>query len=311
MEIRSVEVRHASAAVERRVRAWFETASRIGAVDGGRSVHLPHPEKRGVSLKIKGAGDRGGPIRFGTRLNNGPVAPRFDFDGRMMVDIASGHDNAFVGGASFQQTATEFRMAATFAELGIPVVPCVGYGRVATDAHVSWFSLHEWPRGYADIVADETDSYRLVNLRLSELMLDLAVNHGKIGYFWFARGPGQQDLAFDLHPFVQLDPLSASQLSWVMHLAYAYYIRCRACEVFPAKAGVRNLSPDIAAFPLRGLLADANHADYTDLRTWIIRPSKRLGGEQFSSSTLAAMLKASRVGSALLERCPESYTRWA
>lgn len=218
MHIRQVEVRHASEAVEKRVRAWFEKPSRVGAVDGGRSVHLPHPEKRGVSLKIKGGGLNGGPIRFGTYLNKGPVAPRFDFEGRMMIDVASSHDNAYLGGASFQQAATEYRMANIFQALEIPVVPCIGYGRIETDTHVSWFSLHEWPRGFVQIAADETDNYRLANLRLSELMLELAVTHGLVGYFWLARGAGGEDVAFDLHPFVHLDPVSASQLSWVMQL---------------------------------------------------------------------------------------------
>lgn len=310
MHIRRLEVRHASAGVEKRVRAWFENPSRLGAVDGGRSVHLPHPDKRGVSLKVKGAGLNGGPVRFGTYLNKGPVAPRFDFDGRAMVDIASGHDNAYLGGASFQQAATEFRMAAVFDSLGIPVVPCIGYGRLETDEHVSWFSLHEWPRGFAEISADETDTYRRVNLRVSELMLDLAITHGLIGYFWLAHGPGGAEVAFDLHPFVHLDPVTASQLSWVMQLAYAYYIRCRACLYFPAAAGVKNLSPDVAAFPLRALVPDANHADYEALRFQVIKPFKRLSPDAFSSIKLVEALTATRVGRALLAICPERYSRW-
>ena len=48
----------------------------------------------------------------------------------MMEDVASGHDNAYVGGASFQQAATEYRMTQRLASLGYRVVPCLGFGKV-------------------------------------------------------------------------------------------------------------------------------------------------------------------------------------
>src|SRR5206468_10061461 len=60
LEIREIEVRHASEAVAARVRTWFASPRRVGILDGSRSVRLPHPEKRGFDIKIKGAGLLGG-----------------------------------------------------------------------------------------------------------------------------------------------------------------------------------------------------------------------------------------------------------
>src|SRR5712671_4560392 len=131
-EIQQIEIRHATGPVAERVRRWFETTRRVGKPDGSRSIRLPHPEKRGFDIKIKGAGLLGGQIRFGRFLRAGPLAPLFDFDGRLMADVASGHDNAYLGGASFQQAATEFAVSRTLAGLGHAVVPCLGYGRVST-----------------------------------------------------------------------------------------------------------------------------------------------------------------------------------
>ena len=82
-----------------RVRAFF-TGERPGfKKDGRRSVRIAHPSKAGVEIKIKGAGLNGRFIKFGTRRKTGPKAVLFDFDGRMMEDMASGHDNAYAGGA--------------------------------------------------------------------------------------------------------------------------------------------------------------------------------------------------------------------
>ncbi|WP_169196764.1 hypothetical protein [Devosia sp. MC1541] len=311
MDIRSINVHHASPAIAKRVTAWFERPSRVGVLDGGRSIHLPHPEKRGYSLKIKGAGHLGGEIKFGTYPDKGPTAPRFDFDGRMMVDVASGHDNAFVGGASFQQAATEYRMAREFAGLGIDVVACVGFGSVSTDTHVSWFSIHEWPIGYLDLSADETDNYRLANLEVGQLMLNLAQHHGKVGYFWVAKNAAGHKVAFDLHPFTAVDPLNCSQLSWVMQLAFTYSVRCQACEVFPALERVKNPDPDIAAFPLRALLPSATRDDYLDLRHNLMKPAKQLSRGEFSSTALLKIISSTRIGRVLLDHCPTEYARYA
>lgn len=310
MTVSSIEVRHAPPAISQRVRAWFEKPSRIALVDGGRSIHLPHPDKRGYSLKIKGAGYRGGGVKFGTHVASGPTAPRFDFDGRMMVDVASGHNTAFVGGASFQQAATEFFMAQEFARLGIEVVACVGYGRIAHGEHVSWFSIHEWPTGYHDIGADETETYRLVNLNVSRIILELAQHHNKIGYFWMAQNAAGHQVAFDLHPFISVDPLNCSQLSWVMQLAFAYSVRCYACEIFSKLSGNQNQHADTAAYPLLAVLPNATQDDYNDLKIRLLKPAKKMVTSNFTAKKLVDLINGTRIGQALMYQCPDNYTRF-
>src|SRR6185369_15694761 len=106
-----VEIRHIDDAVADHVRAFFASKVRDFVQDGDRSVRFAHPLGGDLQLKIKGAGMNGGAIQFGTQHKAGPKAPLFDFDGRMMEDVASGHDNAYVGGATFQQAATEYRVS--------------------------------------------------------------------------------------------------------------------------------------------------------------------------------------------------------
>ncbi len=105
------------------MRDWFAGRIHAAKVDGTRSVHLPHPDGCGRVLKLKGAGFAGGPIQFGVYHNTGPKAAQFDFDGRMMDDVASGWDGAFEGGASFQQAVTEYNMAQRLTALGYAVIP--------------------------------------------------------------------------------------------------------------------------------------------------------------------------------------------
>ncbi|MGE3529569.1 MAG: hypothetical protein AB7G54_09080, partial [Methyloceanibacter sp.] len=142
-----IELRHLDGAVAERVRAFFAGEISNFKKDQGRSVLIAHPAKEGIEIKIKGAGLYGRGIQFGTRRKTGPKAVLFDYDGRMMDDVASGHDNAYVGGASFQQVATEYRMTQRLAALGYKVVPCLGLGRVEKDGLSSWFSVFEMRSG--------------------------------------------------------------------------------------------------------------------------------------------------------------------
>jgi hypothetical protein len=68
-----------------------------------------------------------------------------------MEDVASGHDNAYVGGASFQQATTEYRVTQLLASLGYPVVPCLGFGKVEQAGLASWFSVLELQSDWASI----------------------------------------------------------------------------------------------------------------------------------------------------------------
>lgn len=128
-QLDAIEIRHLPEACAERVRGWFDGRVAASRIDGTRSVHVPHPEGGGRMLKIKGAGFAGAAIRFGAYHNTGPKAAQFDFDGRMMDDVASGWDGAFKGGASFQQAATEYAMGQRLMALGYEVIPCLGYGR--------------------------------------------------------------------------------------------------------------------------------------------------------------------------------------
>src|SRR5262245_34145570 len=90
----SVDLRHADGDVAACVRAYFAGELQNVTKDGTRSVRFFHPFKEGVEIKIKGAGFRGRAIKFGTWRRTGPKTVLFDYDGRMMEDVASGHDNA-------------------------------------------------------------------------------------------------------------------------------------------------------------------------------------------------------------------------
>lgn len=313
MKIANIEIRHASAAVMRRTRAWFKSDGKAGAIDGNRSVHLPHPEKRGMALKIKGAGYNGGAIRFGALCETGPAALAFDFDGRAMPDVASGHNNAFLGAASFQQASTEFNVTRCIEELGVPVVPCLGYGRLDTERHTAWFSIFEWDRNWSSVAISRDNSmaeYLQANHRLTEIMLRLAVEHDLVGYCGLVLdGPGSYRLK-DLHPFRKTDPITSSQLSWVMQVLFALNIRCQAIQYFPAAAKRPDMPADIVVHALRPLLADATQDDYEVMRTRIVKPYLRFPIETFDPRELSSALHETRVGSALLELCPAKYARW-
>jgi len=309
----NIEIRHASAAVARRAKAWFEAGGKVGALDGSRSILLPHPERSGFALKIKGAGYRGGAIRFGAFCSNGPKALAFDFDGRAVEDVASGHDAAYLGGASFQQACTEFSVTRRLEALGMPVVPCIGYGRVDTARHSSWFSLFDWHRSWSAVSVPRTgpmDGYLAGNRRLTEAMLRLAVEHDLVGYCSLVRTAEGNFLLKDMHPFRQMDPITGSQLSWVMQMIFALNIRCQAIRYFPTAAMRGDGPADIVVHVLQPLLADAAQDDYEAMRFKIVKPFMRLPLETFDPRRLVAALRQTRVGSALMERCPGRYPRW-
>lgn len=312
-QIVNIEVRQASAAVARRTRAWFETGSKVGALDGSRSILLPHPDRSGFALKIKGAGYKGGAIRFGTFCRNGPMALAFDFDGRAMEDVASGHDAAFLGGATFQQASAEYNVTRRLAALGIAVVPCIGYGRVDTEHHSSWFSLFDWHRSWSAVSVPRTGSlagYLAGNRRLTEAMLRLAMEHDLVGYCSLVRTGEGEFLLKDMHPFRQMDPITGSQLSWVMQVIFALNIRCQAIRYFPAAAARDDSPAGVVVHALQPLLADATQDDYEAMRIRIVKPYMRLPLETFDPRRLVEALRGTRIGSALLERCPDRYPRW-
>jgi len=312
-----IEIRHACESVARRVRAWFERTAegkRLGVLDGSRSVLLPHPDQGGALIKIKGAGLLGQGIRFGRYLNSGPMAVTFDFDGRMMEDIASGHDNAVLGGASFQQASTEYLVSRQLSSEGYAVVPCLGFGSVETAAGKSWFTVFEWNKSWSGIAispGESPDAYFEANIALARQQLEVALRSDLIGYFGYLRDAAGNYIIKDLHPFRRLDPVNHSQLSWTLEFLQALWVRCSACRFFAKAARVELGEDDLAAIPLRAVIADANAADYRLFETMIVRPYLHSRpNAAFSSAQLHAALEKVRVAKALFALCPQKYTRF-
>lgn len=300
-----VEVRHSSPKVEQRVRKWFEDNPKIVVLDGSRSIRLPHPEKYGKVLKIKGAGFMGGTVRFGVHHRAGPPAPTFDFDGRRMEDVASGHNNAYLGGASFQQAAVEYSTSQKLASLGYSVVPCIGYGRVQQGDCIAWFSLFEYEKDWVNV-----DEYLEANIENGRMLIELAVKHNLVGYFWFVNAKNGQWLLKDLHPFREISPLNMSQISWTLQVIAALFIRCEACRFFGSGYAMQMEPDELASIPLKSVLPDASALDYRLLKSNIVEPYINRSHQNFSSNHLFAALHNIRISRALLEACPEVYARW-
>lgn len=313
-----VDVREAPETISRRVKAWFgrnTDGRRLGILDGSRSVLLPHPEKRDRLLKLKGAGLLGDGIRFGKHQRTGPMAVTFDFDGRMMEDIASGHDNAQLGGASFQQASTEFQVSRLLEAEGHDVVPCLGYGRIETADGISWFSIFEWRRDWSGIgiSADfSAEQYLATNVALTGHLLQIAIAHDLVGYFGYVRDPGGRLIIKDLHPFRRLDPINHSQLSWALELLQVLWVRSSACRFFAKAGGVDLPEDELAAIPLRALVPDADAAEYRAFETTIVRPwLHRRPDAAFSSAELFKALISVRISAAVLNACPPRFARFA
>jgi hypothetical protein len=308
----AVELRHLDGAVAERVRAFFAGEVSDFKKDEGRSVRIAHPSKQGVAIKIKGAGFRGRAIQFGTRRQSGPKAPLFDYDGRMMEDVASGHDNAFVGGASFQQAAVEYRMTQRLASLGYNVVPCLGFGKVEKAGLASWFSVFEVQHAWAEVSPPHfpLEAYCEAKLSMSPVVRDLAVKHDLIGYAWYVGTPGGERVIKDLHPFRMADPISLSQLSWVMQLFYAMHIGAMNAITVAKKTSAGKVAKDIQALPFRGILPSASSSDHEALRWALVVPYMLRPPEKFDQRDLVAVLRGNPITSAMLDLCPEKYERY-
>jgi hypothetical protein len=306
----AVELRHLDGAVAERVRAFFAGEVRNFKKDEGRSVRIAHPTKEGVEIKIKGAGLYGRGIQFGTLRKTGPKAVLFDYDGRMMEDVASGHDNAYVGGASFQQAVTEYRMAQRLSSLGYEVLPCLGFGKVEKAGLASWFSVLELQSDWAEVSPPHfpLEAYCEAKLSMSPVLRDLAVKHDLIGYAWYVGTPDGQRVIKDLHPFRMADPISMSQLSWVMQLFYAMHIGAMNAISVAKKAG--KVVQDMQAFPFRGILPSATSSDHEALRSTLVVPYMLCPPEKFNQRDLVAVLQSNPITSAMLALCPAKYERY-
>jgi hypothetical protein len=298
---------HASPEVEAVVREWFEARALPCKLDGDRSVRIAHPDYEGMDLKIKGAGFRGGPIRYGQFNRSNLRAPVFDFEGRMTEDVASGHDNALLGAASFQQAVAEFRMSLFLRRIHVPHVLCTAYGKLETDDATTWFSLHDWDPRMVRVVTPNVTAREFVAAKIhaSKQILDLALRYNIIGYCAYGR-IGREYFLYDLHPFRQLDAFNMSQISWVMHVIFNLHIM--ALDIISEELAAE-FPQDAQAFPFRCALPDASRDDHEELRWTVIAPYMLACPKEFSMRVLCAALARNRISRALLELCPREFER--
>jgi hypothetical protein len=301
---------HASPGVEALVGEWFENHALPRKLDGDRSVRIPHPDYEGLELKIKGAGYRGGAIVFGTLHQSNLKAPVFDFDGRMMEDVASGHDNAFVGGASFQQTMAEYKMSLFLQRVHVPHVLCTAYGKLDMDSATSWFSLHDWDPRLVRVTLPSVTAKEFASslLRAGKELLDLALCYNIVGNCAYAK-IGDNYFCIDLHFFRQLDAFNMSQISWVMHVIFNLHIIALDVMRFLSGEMAGEFPPDVQAYPFRCILPDATCDDHDDLRWTVIAPYMLRPPLDFSMRALCAALSRNRISQTLLELCPREFAR--
>lgn len=301
---------HASPGVEALVAEWFTTYALPRKLDGDRSVRLAHPDYEGLELKIKGAGYKGGPVRFGTFHDSRLKAPIFDFDGRMMEDVASGHDNAFVGGASFQQTITEYRMSQFLRQIRMPHVPCIAYGKLEAEIGASWFSLHDWDPRLIRVTPPNVTAQEFASsvLRAGRELLELTLRHNIVGNCAYAKIQSKY-FFLDLHFFRQLDPFNESQISWVMHVIFNLHLVALDIMRFLDGEESAEFPSDAQAYPFRWILPDAGRDDHENLRSIIIAPYMLHPPIDFSMRALRVALERNRISRALLERCPREFER--
>ncbi|QQA44768.1 hypothetical protein [Pelagovum pacificum] len=295
---------------EQIVQDWFANRAAPSRTSGDRSIHIQRPGVEARELKIKGAGFRGGPIRFGKLLNRGPVFPQFDYDGRRMLDIASSHDGAYEGGASMQQAVTEWRVSRELETLGYDVVPCLGYGSVTDGTHRSWFSVFDWDTSWLDNLDPPNGSpeiYQDLALRSGELTLELAIKHDLIGFSWLVRDADGRKMLKDLHPFRRADEINVSRVSWVMQTVFALHINALAKSVFARNWYGEDALPDAPLWPLWAACPDYTRDEWDKLRFSLVAKFMITDPEDFSAESLQTRLETDRLTRRLLELCPEKF----
>jgi hypothetical protein len=225
----------------------------------------------------------------------------------MMEDIASGHDSALLGAASFQQAVTEYRMSLLLRHIRVPHVVCSAYGKLDTGDTTTWFSLHDWDPRMVRVVTPYVTASEFIRVRIRgcKQLLDLALRYNIVGYCAFGRLHDEYFL-YDLHPFRHLDPFNTSQISWVMHVIFNLHMM--ALDIMSQELAAE-FPRDAQAFSFRSVLPDANRDDHEDLRRSIVAPYMLACPENFSMRALRAALAENRISSALLELCPREFER--
>ncbi|MEO0752331.1 MAG: hypothetical protein AAFY25_11055 [Pseudomonadota bacterium] len=295
------------------VKEWFAGRIETFALSGDRSVYIPFEDGDHTHIKIKGAGYRGQEVRFGTYLKAGPASLLFDYDGRRMVDVAHGHDGAFVGGASMQQAVTEWRMSATLPELGYQVVPCPGFGTVSDGTRTSWFSVFRWHEDWIDTAKPPHSTaleYEALTRNASRDVLDLATRHNLVGFFWRIRTQDKTELMKDLHPARRMDPMNYSQISWVMQVCHAMHITSISTHLLATKWFGKEVGRMAGLWMIWPYFPQATLEDWDDLRFSVVSAYMKREPERFRPETLVSVLEANPIAARLMELCPPEYERF-
>ena len=309
----SVETYHLDPDVAELVRTRMLTGEPKGRLDGDRSARLPHPSKAGYDIKIKGAGLNLGQVRFGRRHRSGLKAPVFDFEGRMMEDVASGHDAAWLGGSSFQQATTEYRMAALLQSKGYKLLPCLGYGRITSNGMVSWFSVHETDSNWISCAVPHfpLDEFGDAMEAQGRLQIELAMLHDLIGYAWWVGTPGGPLILKDLHAFRQADPINMSQISWTMQLFFCLHIQALSGFLYYARQNARDeIRAELQVAAFRAAYPEVTVADHQALRRELVVPYMLGPPQGFDVDALQRVLTGNPITAALMEMCPPQYSTY-
>ncbi|MBO9467754.1 hypothetical protein J7443_21160 [Tropicibacter sp. R15_0] len=305
-----VQCREMSKDVAELCQNWFSGQISQFEKTGERSVYIPYEGPRFDRIKIKGAGLNGSAIQFGTYLERGPVAPVFDFDGRAMMDVASGHDGAFVGGSSMQQAVIEYRMSHLLTKLGYPTVPCLGYGRVHENGYSSWFTAYGWRSSWIDSVKPpqaSAETYRAMTTRNSEIALELARKHRLIGYFWMVRNENGDYLLKDLHPFRRADPLNMSQVSWVMQTYFALHITAINTRLLCQQWHDNDVAQEAPLWMIWPFCPEATLEDWDRLRFRVVAKYMLQSHPAFDPGQLIDLLKSNPISARLMDLCPPEF----
>lgn len=294
------------------VRDWFAGVITPLRLDGARSVHLSAPHRPGGEIKIKGAGLFGKGINWSRHRAVGPKAPLFDFEGRFMEDIASGHDNALEGGATFQQVNVEALMTKRIERSGRSVVPCLGTGKITYGTEESWFIVFDWYSDWRSANPNagfDIDVFRELSASFPDTIIELSVEIGVVGYHWYIFS-NERILWKDLHAYRGIDPFSFSALSWVLQVQFAIHIHCNQIEFAGIPSWGPRITRDAILWPLERLVPGVTLEDHAALRRDIVIPYMIAARPDFAPQNLAKALAANPITAALLDRCPPAFVRW-
>ncbi len=138
-------------------------------------------------IKLKGAGLRGGRIRFDEAHQVPYALPRYDAEGSYAEDLARGFHRACSGGMSYQQATNEYRIVSWLVSRGFDTLPALGWGSVDSAGRKSWLlvlnapfrEFWDWchqPSWDADLVREMPVVQARGQVELRRLGVTLALN---------------------------------------------------------------------------------------------------------------------------------------